>query len=308
LRAALLREVDGPFELVDLPDPESDGPESDGKVLVRVRAAGVNFADVLVRRGRYPQMPELPAVLGSEIAGELEDGTRVMAITSGAGGYAELAAVERAQVVPLPEHASFAEGAAFLLTFLTAYIPLTRQARLNPGTRVLVHAAAGGVGSAAVQLARAFGAHVVAAVGSADKLDVCERLGAAESYVYDELPEDLKADVVVDPVGGELFSQGVARLRPLGVLLALGSAAGPWPETNPGLLVGRNVGVQGFYLGRLLRLDPELVGTAVGELLALWQTRAFTPLVGAELPLEDVERAHELLESRGSVGKVVLVP
>ncbi len=303
MRAALLREVDGPFELVDLPDPETGG-----RVLVRVRAAGVNFADVLVRRGRYPQMPELPAVLGSEIAGELEDGTRVMAITSGAGGYAELAAVERAQVVPLPEHASFAEGAAFLLTFLTAYIPLTRQARLGPGTRVLVHAAAGGVGSAAVQLARAFGAQVVAAVGSADKLDVCARLGATESYVYDELPDDLKVDVVVDPVGGELFSQGIARLRPLGVLLALGSAAGPWPETSPGLLVGRNVGVQGFYLGRLLRLDPELVGAAVGELLALWQTGAFTPLVGAELPLAEVERAHELLESRGSVGKVVLVP
>ena len=108
MRAAVINAVDGPFELVELPDPSTDG----GKVLVRVRAAGINFADVLVRRGRYPQMPELPAVLGSEIAGELEDGTRVMAITSGAGGYAELAAVDRAQVVPLPDHASFAEGAS----------------------------------------------------------------------------------------------------------------------------------------------------------------------------------------------------
>src|SRR5205814_2533150 len=122
LKAALLREVDGPFELTDVPDPAADG-----KVVVRVRAAGINFADVLVRRGRYPQMPELPAVLGSEIAGELEDGTRVMAFTSGGGGYAELAAVDQAQMVPLPEGATFAEGASFLLTFLTAYIPLTRQ-------------------------------------------------------------------------------------------------------------------------------------------------------------------------------------
>ena len=303
MRAALLREVDGPFEVVDVPEPAAEG-----RVVVRVRAAGVNFADVLVRRGRYPQMPELPTILGSEIAGELEDGTRVMAITSGAGGYAEVAAVDSAQVVPLPEHASFAEGASFLLTFLTAYIPLTRQARLNPGTTVLVYAAAGGVGTAAVQLARAFGARVVAAVGSPEKLDVCRELGAAEAYVYDDLPDDLKADVLVDPVGGDLFAQGIARLNPLGVLLALGSAAGPWPETNPGLLVGRNVGVQGFYLGRLLRLAPELVGGAVGELLALWQTGAFTPLVGAELPLDEVERAHELMESRGSTGKVVLVP
>jgi NADPH:quinone reductase len=303
VRAAVLSSVDGEFELRDLPDPSPEG-----RVLVTVRAAGVNFADVLIRRGRYPQMPEFPVVLGSEIAGELEDGTRVMAITAGAGGYAEIAAVDRAQIVPLPEHASFAEGASFLLTFLTAYIPLTRQARLKPETTVLVYAAAGGVGTAAVQLARAFGARVVAAVGSAGKLDACLELGAAEAYVYDDLPDDLKVDVVVDPVGGELFAQGIARLKPLGVLLALGSAAGPWPETNPGLLVGRNVGVQGFYLGRLLRLAPELVGTAVGELLALWQTGAFTPLVGAELPLGEVERAHELMESRGSVGKVVLVP
>jgi NADPH2:quinone reductase len=104
VRAAVINAVDGPFELVDLPDPVG----GDGKALVRVRAAGINFADVLVRRGRYPQMPELPAVLGSEIAGELEDGTRVMAITSGAGGYAELAAVDREQLVPLPDQASFA--------------------------------------------------------------------------------------------------------------------------------------------------------------------------------------------------------
>jgi NADPH:quinone reductase len=301
MRAAVLPSVDAPFELRDLPEPSGDA-------LVRVRAAGINFADVLIRRGRYPQMPDFPVVLGSEIAGQLEDGTRVMAITSGTGGYAEVAAVDRTQLVPLPAHASFAQGASFLLTFLTAYIPLTRQARLAPSTTVLVHAAAGGVGTAAVQLADALGARVVAAVGSASKLGICLELGAAEAYVYDELPDDLRVDVVVDPVGGELFSKALTRLRPLGVVLALGSAAGPWPETDPRLLVGRNIGVQGFYLGRLLRLDPGLVAAATGELLALWERRAFTPLVGAELPLDEVARAHELLESRTSVGKVVLIP
>jgi NADPH2:quinone reductase len=303
VRAAVLAEVNGAFELLDVPPPAAEG-----RVVVRVLAAGVNFADVMVRRGAYPQMPELPTILGSEVAGELEDGTRVMAITSGGGGYAELVAVEPSQVVPLPDHASFAEGASFLLTFLTAYIPLTRQARIGPGSRVLVHAAAGGVGTAAIQLARTLGAEVVAAVGSPAKLDVCRELGAAEAYVYDDLPDDLRVDVIVDPVGGELFSAGLGRLKPLGTLIAIGSAAGPWPETNPGLIVGRNISVAGFYLGRLLRLDPELVGGAVGELLGLWQTGAFRPLVGAELPLEDVERAHELLESRESTGKVVLVP
>jgi NADPH2:quinone reductase len=303
LKAALLREVDGPFELADLPDPSADG-----RVVVRVRAAGINFADLMIRRGVYPNMPEFPVVLGLEVAGELEDGTRVMALTPGSGGYAELVAVDRGQVMPFPDGASFAEGASFLLTFLTAYIPLTRQVRLRPGATVLVHAAAGGVGSAAVQVARSLGARVVGAVGSRDKIERCLGLGAAEAYVYDDLPDDLRIDVVVDPVGGRLFEQAVGRLRPLGTLVAIGVAGGPWETMNPALLVGRNIGVHGFYLGRLLRHEPELVGEAVGELLALWQTGAVRPLVGAELPLAEVERAHELVESRQSVGKVVLVP
>jgi NADPH:quinone reductase len=303
MRAAVLSSVSGPFELRELPDPAAEG-----RVLVRVKAAGINFADVLIRRGRYPQMPELPVVLGSEIAGELEDGTRVMAITSGAGGYAELAAVESAQVVPLPDHASFAEGASFLLTFLTAHIPLTRQVKVRPGTSVLVYAAAGGVGSAAIQVVRALGGRVFAAVGSEEKLDVCRSLGAEEAYVYDDLPEELAVDVVYDPVGGDLFASSFARLRPLGTVIAIGSAAGAWPMIEPARLVGRNVGLAGFYLGRLLRLDPELVGEAVGELLGLWHAGALKPLVGAEIPLDEIERAHELVESRRSVGKVVLIP
>jgi len=303
LRAALLREVDGPFELAELPDPKAEG-----KALVRVRAAGINFADVLIRRGRYPQMPELPVVLGSEIAGELEDGTRVMAITSGTGGYAELAAVDRSLVVPLPDAATFAEGASFLLTFLTAYIPLTRQVRLRPGGTVLVYAAAGGVGSAAIQVARSLGARVVAAVGSAEKLALCLELGAEEAFVYDELPAELQADVIVDPVGGELFAGALTRLRPLGTLVAIGFASGLWPDVSPANLVGRNAGIYGFYLGRLLRHAPDLVSESIGELLALWELGALRPVVGAELQLADVERAHELVESRQSVGKVVLLP
>jgi NADPH2:quinone reductase len=304
LRAAVLREVDGPFEVVDVPDPAA----RDDQVVVRIRAAGINFADVLVRHGFYPQMPELPAVLGSEIAGELADGTRVMALTTGGGGYAERAAVDQALVVPLPDHASFAEGASFLLTFLTAYIPLTRQVRVRPGATVLVHAAAGGVGTATIQIARSLGARVVAAVGSPQKLDTCRALGAEEAYVYDELPEDLAVDIVFDPVGGELFASSFARLRPLGTVVAIGSVGGAWGQIEPARLVGRNVGLAGFYLGRLMRLEPGLVHEALGELLDLWQTGAFSPLVGAKLPLDEVEQAHELVQSRRSVGKVVLLP
>jgi NADPH:quinone reductase-like Zn-dependent oxidoreductase len=305
VRAVVLREPDGPLELVEAPDPEP----RDGEVVVWVRAAGVNFLDILVRRGRYPQMPELPTVLGSELSGTLDDGTRVMALTAGGiGGYAELAAVERASVVPLPETATDAEGAAFLLTFLTVYVPLTRQVRLRAGATVLVHAAAGGVGTAAIQVARHLGARVVAATGSAEKLALARELGAEEAYVYDELPDDLRVDVVLDPVGGELFSAAVGRLRPLGTLVAIGFAGGPWPRLDPAQLVGRNVGVQGIYLGRLMRLQPDLVREATEELVDLWRGGAIRPVVGAELPLAEAERAHELVESRHSVGKVVLVP
>ena len=303
MRAALLREVDGAFEVVDVPEPAAGD-----RVLIRVRAAGVNFADVMIRRGVYPQMPELPTILGSEVAGELEDGTRVMAITSGGGGYAELVAVDRAQVVPLPEHATFVEGASFLLTFLTAFIPLTRQVRVEPGKRVLVTAAAGGVGTAAIQVARGLGGSVVGVVGSPEKIDTCLSLGAEAAYVYDDLPDDETFDVVLDQVGGELFPALLTRLRPLGSVIAIGSAAGAWPTIEPARIVGRNGALAGFYLGRLLRLDPELVGTAVGELLAFWQTGALKPLVGAELPLAEIERAHALVESRQSVGKVVVLP
>jgi NADPH2:quinone reductase len=303
LRAAVLSEVDGPFELREVPDPMPQ----DGEALVHVRAAGINFLDVLIRRGRYPQMPELPAVLGVELAGELEDGTRVMAMVP-AGAYAELAAVPRASLVRLPEEATFAEGAGFVLTFLTAYVPLTRQVRLDEGQTVLVHAAAGGVGTATIQVARALGARVVAAVGSAEKLETCRELGAEQAYVYDELPDDLRVDVVADPVGGELFEAAVARLRPLGTLVAIGYAGGLWPELQPAQLVGRNVGVQGVYIGRLLRHAPDVIAAATEELLELWRAGTIRPLVGAELPLAEVEAAHELVESRRSVGKVVLVP
>jgi NADPH2:quinone reductase len=272
-----------------------------------VRAAGINFLDVLIRRGRYPQMPELPAVLGYELSGELEDGARVMAMVT-TGGYAELAAVPRASLVPLPDGASFAEGAGFVLTFLTAWVPLTRQVRLGEGQTVLVHAAAGGVGTAAIQVARALGARVVAAVGSPEKLELCRELGAEEAYVYDELPDDLRVDVVVDPVGGELFEAAVPRLRPLGTVVAIGYAGGLWPELQPAQLVGRNVGVQGVYIGRLLRHAPDVIAAATRELLELWSSRRIRPVVGAELPLADVEDAHALVESRRSVGKVVLVP
>jgi NADPH:quinone reductase len=303
VKAVVLRETGGPEQLepAEVPNPEP----GDGEVLLRVRAAGINFADVLVRSGRYPQPPELPTVLGTEVAGEV-DGRRVMALPRD-GGYAELAAVDEELLVPLPDGASFEEGAAFLLTFLTAWIPLTRQVRIGPGSVVLVHAGAGGVGSAAIQVASHLGASVVATASTEEKRLVGLKLGADEAYGYDEF-EGVKADVVLDSVGGDVFARSFGVLKPLGTVIAIGFAGGWWEPLDPGPLVGRNVGLQGFYLGRLMRHRPEVVREAISEVHGLWEQGAVKPLVGATFPLEEAPEAHRLIEERRSVGKVVLVP
>jgi NADPH:quinone reductase len=299
VRAAVLHAVDGDLHVEEVPDP--NGPA------VTVRAAGINYADVLIRRGRYPQMPELPFVPGSEVAGDFE-GRRVVAFVRGSGGgYAEQVAVEPDWVVDLPERASYAEGAAFLLTYLTAWIPLTRQARVREGQTVLVHAAAGGVGSAAIQVARHLGARVIATAGSAEKQQVARDLGAEEAYGYDEFAAAVKADLVVDPVGGAIFADSLKALNPLGGIVAIGFAAGLWADVNPQFLVGRNISVHGFFLGRLTQLQPQLVRESAAEIVELWDKGVFEPLVGAEYPLDDATAALDLLETRRSTGKVVLV-
>ncbi len=306
MRAVLLEGVGGPEQLVlgDVPEPVA--PE--GQVLVDVRAAGVNFADILIRLGHYPQMPELPAVLGSEIAGEL-DGTRVMGfVLSGGGGYAERVVVDRRWLLPLPAGASFAEGAAFPMAFLTAWIPLTELVRIAFGARVLVTAAAGAVGTAAVQIVRALNGHPVAAVGSAKKLELPRSLGAVESVTYDDLGSLEPVDAVFDLVGGDVFATSLGLLRPLGTAIAVGYAGGLWQDVSPTWLVGRNIGVHGFYLGRLIGRNPDLVTRAAQDVLRLWEAGAVRPIVGAEFPLEQASDAHRLIEERRSTGKVVLVP
>ncbi len=305
MKAIVIEETGGPEQLAvrDMPDPDV----SEGQSLLRVRAAGVNFLDVLVRQGNYPQAPALPTTPGVEVAGETADGRRVIALLTG-GGYAEQVAVDGQRLFPLPESASFAEGASFLLTFLTAWIPVTRQVRLEPGQTVLVHAGSGGVGTAAIQVARHLGARVVATASTEEKRRFCVELGAEEAYGYDEFAEAVKPDLVLDPVGGELFATSVGILAPLGTVVGIGYAGGWWEELNPALLVGRNVGIQGFYLGRLMARRPDIVVTAASELLELWGTGAIKPVVGAEYPLAEAADAHRLIEDRKHVGKVVLVP
>jgi NADPH2:quinone reductase len=299
VRAVVLHEVGGPLAVEEVSEPESG-------TVVDVRAAGINFADVLIRRGLYPQMPELPHVLGSEVAGELA-GQRVLALPRAAGGYAERVEVDPQWMFPLPDNASFAAGASFLTTYLTAYIPLRRQVRVTPASTVLVHAGSGGVGCAAIQLAKLLGAKVVATASSDEKRAFARDAGADEALDYDEI-DDLRVDVVIDPVGGDVFTRSLPLLNPLGAIVAIGFAGGMWTDPSVQWLVGRNASVVGVYLGRLMKLEPELVHEAATELLALWARGDIDPVVGSTFSLDEADAAHALIESRRHVGKVVLEP
>lgn len=309
MRAAVLHEVGKPLSVDEVPGPEA----GEGQSVIDVKAAGINFADVLIRNGQYPQPPPLPTILGNEVAGDLDgpDGERrrvlAFARRSG-GGYAERVAVDDQWVFDLPPNATYSEGASLLTTYLTAWIPFMRQARIHPSSNVLVTAAAGGVGTAAIQLAVFLGATVTAAAGSEEKLALARELGASRTVSYEEIGELDDVDVALDPVGGSVFTACLQALRPLGVAIAIGFAGGAWEPVDPARLVGRNVGVQGFFLGRLLGFRPELVREEAEELLALWRRGAIRPVVGAEFPLEQANEAHELIASRKSTGKVVLVP
>jgi NADPH2:quinone reductase len=299
MKAVVLHEVGGDLSLEDVPDAQ-------GESVVDVRAAGVNFADILIRRGLYPQMPEFPHVLGNEVAGDLA-GRRVVALPRSAGGYAERVDIDPQWTFDLPEGASYAGGAAFLTTYLTAYIPLHHQVRVRAGTTVLVHAGSGGVGSAAIQLAKQLGAHVTATASSDEKRAYAREQGADEAVGYDEI-DSLSADVVIDPVGGEVFTRSLAILKPLGNIVAIGFTGGLWQDPSVQWLVGRNVGVHGLFLGRLMKHDPQFVRGCAGELLGMWARGEIEPAVGATFPLADASEAHALIESRRHVGKVVLEP
>jgi NADPH:quinone reductase len=304
MRAAVLHETGKPLAVEDVPEPEA----GEGQSVVEVKAAGVNFADVLIKNGMYPQPPELPTVLGNEVAGDIGDRRVVAFARLTGGGWAERVAVDDDWVFDLPAGASYAEGAAFLTTYLTAWIPLARQARIHPDTHVLVTAAAGGVGTAAMQVAAFCGATITAAAGSEEKRELARTLGAHRTVTYEEIGELDDIDVALDPVGGPVFTACIEALRPLGVAIGIGFAGGTWEPVDPARLVGRNVGVLGFYLGRLMGFRPDLVRLEVDELLALWRRGALRPVVGAEFPLEQANEALDLIGSRRSTGKVVLVP
>lgn len=319
MRAVQVKTLDGPkaVELVELAEPELGGRG----VLVEVETAGVNFPDVLLSRGEYQMRPDPPFVPGSEVAGrakevgegsDLKPGDRV-AVFCGLGGFAEVVRSEPWGVFPLPEAVSFESGAALLMNYMTVHFALKRRGRLAPEETVLVHGAAGGIGTAAVQLTKAFGGKVIAVVSSPDKQEVARAAGADEVIGVEgfkdaakELTGGAGVDIVLDPVGGDRFTDSLRSLRPEGRLLVIGFTGGEIPTVKVNRLLLNNIDVVGVGWGAFWTRDPGYLHEQWHEIVPLVSSGTFEPPIGASLPLERAGEALSLLEERQATGKVIL--
>ncbi|MEU8677558.1 zinc-binding dehydrogenase [Streptomyces sp. NPDC048560] len=275
-----------------------------GEVLLTVEAAGVNFADTHQVDGSYLTADALPFVPGSEVVGRTPDGTRVLARVS--GGYAEQVVAKESAVQPIPEELGAAEALSLMMQGLTAWHLLRSAARLREGETVVVHSAAGGVGSLAVQLAREFGAgRVLAQASTPAKERLALELGADAVITY---PHEEKADVVLDAVGGELFDQALGSLASFGRLVTYGNAARTgFTPLDPARLNRLNAAVVGFWLRPALAA-PGAVAGPLKELFGLVAGGRLKPVAGGSYPLAEARRAHEDLLARRTVGKIVLTP
>jgi NADPH2:quinone reductase len=315
MRAIQVMEFGGPekLELREVADPV---PGS-GQVLIDVSAIGINYADTHQAENSYLSPAELPLIPGAEVAGTDPAGRRVVALLTGGGGYAERAVTETAYVYPIPTGVSDAEALAVVLQGATAWHMLRTIAHLRDGETVLVHAAAGGVGSLAVQLAKRWGAgRVVAAASTGEKRQTALDLGA--DAAIDSTADDLKAaiieaaggrvDVVLEMVGGATFTASLKSLAPFGRLVIYGMAGREAPApVEPGSLLRRSTGVHGFWLAHAF-LRPEMLREAIDDLLGMVGRGELKPIVGGTYPLAEARRAHEDIRSRKTSGKLVLDP
>ena len=319
MRALQVRELTGPDAVAVVADaPEPDMGEG---VLIDVHAGGVAFSDLLLTRGRYQVKPDLPFTLGSEVAGTVvaaadgagyEAGEKVMAIVF--GGLADRAVADPAMTSPLPESFSMEQGAGFIVNYHTSHFALHRRGRLREGETVLVHGAAGGVGTAAIQIARGSGARTIAVVSSDDKERVAREAGADEVVrstgdwlgAARALLGDRGVDVVYDPVGGDRFEDSVRSLAPEGRLLVVGFAEGEIPSVAANRLLLRNVSVVGVGWRGFVADMPELTAEIGKDLERLAGEGFVRPTVGAIYPLEEGARALRDIDERRATGKVVL--
>lgn len=319
MRAVQITTLDGPsaVEVTELPDPTA----ADGQVLVRVRAAGVSFPEVLQTRGLYQLKPELPFVPGSEVAGEVvtapegsgfSPGDRVAGFCM-LGGFAEYAVTQPDMTFHLPDAVSFEQGASVPLNYLTAYFALVERGRIAPGERVLVHGAAGGVGTASIQVAKAFGAgHVIAVTSTPEKGAVAIDAGADEFVLADGFLDAVKAsgkvDLVVDPVGGDRFTDSLRSLREDGRLLVIGFTAGDIPEVKVNRLLLNNLSVVGVGWGAYALARPGHVAQEWAAIAPHLESGALTPPIGATFGLDEAAQALATIDERRATGKVLLTP
>lgn len=314
MRAVQITEFGGPEVLTstDLPDPVA----GDGLVLVEVDSAGVNYADTHQVEDSYLSKTTLPLIPGSEVVGRLEDGTRVAAFAM-SGGYAQKALVHPAMSFPVPDGVSDGQALSLLVQGLTAWHLLRTSTHLAPGESVVVHAAAGGVGTLSVQLAKTWGAgNVIAVASTDDKRELALSLGA--DVAVDAGASDLKGaleganggqkvDIVLEMVGGPTLDASLAALAPFGRLATFGMASRqPSKPFSSGELMSRSRAVVGFWLAHAFAKPVELLQPQMAELMSMVQARTLTPIVGGTYPLSEAHRAHEDLLSRVSQGKLVL--
>src|SRR6478752_1534683 len=319
MRAARVTSLGGPSTVTveEVPEPALEA----GHVLVDVHEAGVSFPDVLMSRGLYQMRPDLPFVPGAECAGVVREvaegsafrpGDRVAAFPV-LGAFAETVAVPEAMVFPLPDVVSFETGAALPMNYLTVHFALTQRGRLERGEVVLVHGAAGGIGTAAIQLARAMDARVIAVVSTQEKAVVAQAAGAHHVVLADgfldatrELTQGRGVDVVVDPVGGDRFTDSLRALAPEGRVLVIGFTAGSIPEVKVNRLLLNNVSVVGVGWGAFWTPDPSYLRTQWEAILPLLESGQLAPPIGSRHPLDDVAGALAEIDERRAHGKVTL--
>lgn len=307
----------------DIPEPVP-GP---GQVAVRVHAAACNFPDILACRGTYQEKPPLPFAPGMEVAGEVVAvgagarfavGDRVVGLpVLGSGGFAEVTLLPDDATFRWPAGMTPAQAAGFLITYQTGWCALEHRAALRAGETLLVHAAAGGVGTAAVQLGKAMGARVIGTAGGPEKCAVARSVGCDEVVDYRDADlvaavKDLTggrgADVIYDPVGGDVFDASRRLAAFEGRILVIGFAGGRIADAPTNHILIKNYSVVGVHWGYYRQMAPALIQPWQDALEDLWAKRLIEPLVGAELPLTEVKEALRRLGSRGTTGKVVLVP
>lgn len=326
MRAWRVHELGDPWEVLKLEDVEEPEP-GPGEVVVEVEAAALNFFDALLCRGEYQERPEIPFTPGGEAAGtiiavgegvDLEEGLRVIATPFPSGGYAEKVTVPaQGGAFPIPDTMPPEAAAALHVAYQSAHFGLHRRANLSEGETVLVHAGAGGVGSAAIQLARAAGARVISTAGGAEKVEICRNLGAEIAVDYEEenfvdvvkeATEGRGADVVFDPVGGDVFDLSRRCVAFEGRIVVVGFTSGRIAEAPTNHLLVKNYSVVGLHWGLYNKEMPELITETHDSLVNLYEEGKIDPLIFETVPFEEVPQKLELLSTRKTYGKLVTKP